>query len=146
MVPCVDAVVAVTVMCVLFLLQVLMLRECEGDSNADIGGRGGVVVVSAGHVGGTHGSCIVASVGRMSVVCRMTTLEECVGCVCVWLGTAWDDRGEWMRELGLDFTNSLGTGGVLDVYLCLGCGGVGRELVWDMGPGLQGVVVKYMSV
>ena len=30
---------------------------------------------------------------------------------------------EWMRGLGLDFTNPVGIGGVLDV--CLGCGGVG---------------------
>ena len=30
-----------------------------------------------------------------------------------------------MRELGLGFTNPVGTGGVLDVCLCFGCGGVG---------------------
>ena len=33
--------------------------------------------------------------------------------------------GEWMRVLGLGFTNHVGTGGVFDVCLCLGCGGVG---------------------
>ena len=33
--------------------------------------------------------------------------------------------GEWMRGLGLGFTNPVGTGGVLDVCLYLGCGGVG---------------------
>ena len=33
--------------------------------------------------------------------------------------------GEWMRVLGLGFTNPVGTGGVLDVCLYLGCGGVG---------------------
>ena len=38
---------------------------------------------------------------------------------CGWRG------GEWMRELGLCFTNPLGTGGVLDMCLCFGCGGVG---------------------
>ena len=32
--------------------------------------------------------------------------------------------GEWTRGLGLVFTNPVGTGGVLDVCLCLGCGGV----------------------
>ena len=32
--------------------------------------------------------------------------------------------GEWMRRLGLGFTNPVGTGGVFDVCLCLGCGGV----------------------
>ena len=34
-----------------------------------------------------------------------------------------------MRGLGLGFTNPVGTGGVLDVYLCFGCGGVGGEWV-----------------
>ena len=33
--------------------------------------------------------------------------------------------GEWMRELGLSFTNPVGTGGVLDVCLCFGFGGMG---------------------
>ena len=37
----------------------------------------------------------------------------------------WRGGGEWMRELGLGFTNSVGTGGVLDMCLCFGCGGVG---------------------
>ena len=39
---------------------------------------------------------------------------------------------EWMRGLGLGFTNPVGTWGVFDVCLCLGCGGaggVGREWV-----------------
>ena len=30
-----------------------------------------------------------------------------------------------MRELGLGFTNPVGTGGVLYMCLCFGCGGVG---------------------
>ena len=30
-----------------------------------------------------------------------------------------------MRELSLGFTSPVGTGGVLDVCLCFGCGGVG---------------------
>ena len=35
------------------------------------------------------------------------------------------ERGlEWMRELGLGFTNPLGAGGVLDMCLCFGCGSV----------------------
>ena len=38
MVPYVDVVVAVTVMCVmLFELRVCMLSECEGDGNAGVG-------------------------------------------------------------------------------------------------------------
>ena len=35
-----------------------------------------------------------------------------------------------MRELGLGFTNPVGTGGVLDMCLCFGCGGVGGEWAW----------------
>ena len=51
---------------------------------------------------------------------------ECVTCVRVWLGAVWvGEGGEWMRKLGLGFTNPLGTGGVLDMCLCFGCGGVG---------------------
>ena len=51
---------------------------------------------------------------------------ECVTCVCVWIEAVWvERRGEWMRDLGLDFTNPVGTGGVLDMCLCFGCGGVG---------------------
>ena len=36
--------------------------------------------------------------------------------------------GEWMSELGMGFTNPVGTGGVLDMCLCFGCGDVGRAL------------------
>ena len=48
--------------------------------------------------------------------------------------------GEWIRRLGLGFTNPVGTGGVLDVCLC--CGGVGgvcREWVWGLHHGLEGL-------
>ena len=38
---------------------------------------------------------------------------------CGWRG------GKWMRELGLGFTNPVGTEGVLDMCLCFGCGVVG---------------------
>ena len=34
-------------------------------------------------------------------------------------------RGEWVRGLGLGFTNSGGTWGKWDMCLCFGCGGVG---------------------
>ena len=46
-----------------------------------------------------------------------------------------------MRGLGLGFTNPVGTWGVLDVCLCLGCGGVGgvgREWVGGLDQGLEG--------
>ena len=49
-------------------------------------------------------------------------------------GWRWD---EWMRGLGLSFTNPVGTGGVLDVCLCFGCGGVGG--VGDVGGEWVGV-------
>ena len=35
---------------------------------------------------------------------------ECEICVCVWLGAVWVEKvGEWIRELGLGFTNPVGT-------------------------------------
>ena len=47
---------------------------------------------------------------------------EYVKYVCVWLGrhSRRGGGGEWMRGLDLCFTNPVGTGGVLDVCLCLG--------------------------
>ena len=50
---------------------------------------------------------------------------ECVECVCVWLWAGREIRGECVGGLGLGFTHPMGTGGVLDVCLCLVCGGVG---------------------
>ena len=50
----------------------------------------------------------------------------------------WRGGGEWMRELGLGFTNPVGTGGVLDMCLCFGCvgvGGVAGEWVGGLEPG-----------
>ena len=60
---------------------------------------------------------------------------ECVTCVCVWLGHCGWRGGEWMSELGLGFTNPVGTGGVLDLYLCSGCDGVGGEWVGGLDQG-----------
>ena len=50
---------------------------------------------------------------------------------CGWRG------GEWMRELGLGFTNPVGTEGLLDVCLCFGCGGVGAEWVVGLEQGRE---------
>ena len=47
---------------------------------------------------------------------------EYVRCVCFWSGRRGCRGGEWMRGLG--FFNPVVTGGVLDVCLYLGCGGV----------------------
>ena len=49
--------------------------------------------------------------------------------------------GEWMRGLGLGFTNPVRTVGVLDVCVCFGCGGVGGvggEWVEGLDQGLEG--------
>ena len=47
------------------------------------------------------------------------------------------EGAEWMRKLGLDFTNPVGTGGVLDMCLCFGCGGVGGEWVGGLDQGRE---------
>ena len=86
-------------------------------------------MVSAGHVCGTRGSGTVSSAADMlwmSVVRMMNEVgEKCEMCMCLTRGGVGGEGGEWMRGLGLGFTNYVGTWGVLDVCLCLGCGGVG---------------------
>ena len=67
--------------------------------------------------GGTRGSGVLSSTGDV--------LVRGVGGVCLARGGVSGEGCEWMRELGLGFTNPVGTGGVLDMYLCFGCGGVG---------------------
>ena len=68
---------------------------------------------------------------------KLVKLMEGVRCVCVWLGLRGWRSGEWMRGLG--FTNPVGTGEVLDMCLCFGCGGwvssgqVAWTRVWGMG-------------
>ena len=62
-------------------------------------------------------SCEISVLRGVGVVCDM--------CMCLAGGGVGGEGGEWMRELGLGFTNPVGTGGVLDVCLCFGCGGVG---------------------
>ena len=103
-----------------------------------MGDRGVVVVMSAGHVGGTRGSGIVSSAADvlwMSVRRGMRGVGRvCEICMCLGLGG--EEGGEWMGGLGLGFTNPEGTGGVSDV--CLGCGGVGREWVGGLHQGLEG--------
>ena len=78
-------------------------------------------MVSAWHVGGTRGSGIMSNVADvlwMSVVRGMSGVSGvCERCMCL-------TRGEWMRGLGLGFTNPVETEGVFDVCLCLGCSGV----------------------
>ena len=84
-------------------------------------------------MGGTRGSVIVSSeayVLRMSVVRVVRGVGGvCKMCMCLagggLLSVLGGEGGEWMRGLGLGFTNPVGTGRVLDVCLCLGFGGVG---------------------
>ena len=86
-------------------------------------------MVSAGHVGCTRGSGIMFSetdVLWMSVVRGMRGVSGVFDMgMCLARGGVGREGSEWMRGLGLGFTNSVGTGGVFDVCLCLGCGGVG---------------------
>ena len=44
----------------------------------------------------------------------------------------------WIKGCGLVFTNPVGTGGMSDVCLCLGCGGVGGEWVGGLAQGQEG--------
>ena len=80
----------------------------------------------------THGSGVVSSVDdmlEMSVVHGVRGVgrvcEMCMGLArgkyVRGLGLA---RGKYVRGLGLGFTNPVGSGGVWDMCLCLGCGGV----------------------
>ena len=98
-------------------------------------------MVSAGHVGGTRGSGIVSSAAEvlwMSVVRGMRGVGGvCEMCMCLARGGVGGEGGEWMRGLGLGFTNPMGTGGVLDVCLCFGCG-VGGESVGGLDQGAVG--------
>ena len=58
---------------------------------------------------GTRGSDVLPSTGDV--------LVRGVGVVwdmCLARGGVGGERDEWMRELGLDFNNPVGTGGVLD--------------------------------
>ena len=57
---------------------------------------------------GTHGSGVLSSTGDVLVrgvggVCDM--------CMCLARGGVGGEGGEWMREMGLGFTNPVGTGG-----------------------------------
>ena len=86
-------------------------------------------MVSAGHVGGTPGSGIVSSAADvlwMSVVRGVRGVGGvCKMCMCLAQGGVGGEGCEWMRELGLGFTNPVGTGEVLDLYLwcyvCVSC-------------------------
>ena len=75
------------------------------------------------YMSGTRGSNILSSSNDIP----MRDIDKmCYICMCFARGgVGGEGGGEWMRELGLGFTNPVGTGGVLDMCLCFGCGGVG---------------------
>ena len=145
-VPYVVAVVAVTVMhALLFVLHVCMLRVCDG-------ARLTAMLVWGMDVGGTRGSGIVSSavdVLLMSVVRGMRGVGGvCEMSMCLARDSVGGEGSEWMRGLGLGFTNPVGAGGLLDVCVfwlwCCGwrrCG-VGSGL----GPGSGGVRWYYVCV
>ena len=54
-------------------------------------------------------------------------------------GSGW--HGGWVRGLGLVFTNPVGRGGV---FLCFGCGGVGREWVGALTRVLRNGFLLYL--
>ena len=134
MIPYMDAVVAVTVIRV--VLHVCMLRGCEGDGNAGVGDRGGVVVVSAGHMGGTGGSGIVSSAD--DVLWMRGGGGVCEMCMCLarggvggegvsgpedlgWaLQILWEQEECWTCVCWLRWCRWLGTGYV-GVWLCYVC-------------------------
>ena len=78
-------------------------------------------MVNAGNVGGTRGSSIVSSAADVLGMSVMTRVFVEM-CMCLARSGVVGEGGEWIRGLGLGFTNPVGTGGVLDVCLCLGCG------------------------
>ena len=61
--------------------------------------------------------------------------------MCCVFDSVYELFGETIRNVGLGFTNPVGTEGVLDVCLCFGCGGVGGvggEWVGGLDQGLEG--------
>ena len=83
-------------------------------------GSGESVVAVSACMSGTRSSGVLSStddVLEMGVVRSVGGV--CDICMCLARGGVGGEGGEWMRELGLGFTNPVGTGGVLDVCLCL---------------------------
>ena len=79
-----------------------------------------MVAVSA-CISGTRGSGVLPSTGdvlEMSVVRGVGGV--CDMYMCLARGGVGGEGGEWMRELGVGFTNPVGTRGVLDMCLCFG--------------------------
>ena len=119
-----------------------MPRECDGARLTEmLVWEMDEMWLCCGHVGDTRGSGSVSSAADvlwMSVV-RGSWWEMCM---CLARGGVGGEGGggEWMRGLGLGFTNPARTRGVLGVCLCFGCGGmcgVGGERVGGLDQGLE---------
>ena len=101
-----------------------------------------MIGVRAAHeyVGGTRDSDNVSSTSDMVVRIVVRGMKGvggvCEMCMCLaWGGVL----GEWIRGLGLGFTNPVRTKGMLNMCLC--CGGVGDvcgEWLGDLDQGLDG--------
>ena len=105
---------ACTVVCVSCMFAASLLG-CEGDGNAVVESGRGVVAVSA-YMGGTRGSCVLASacdVLEISVVRGVCGV--CDMCMCLARGGVGGVGDEWVTGLGLGFTKSGGTWGKWDV-------------------------------
>ena len=93
-----------------------MLRECEGDSNVGVEDGGGAVTAVHEHVAGTRGSGIVFSAAHVLEMSLVRGMREvvvvCEMCMCLALGGV---GGEWIRGLGLCFTNPVEQGECLVV-------------------------------
>ena len=108
----VSAVVALTVVHVLlFVLHVYVLRECEGARVTAmlVWGLGGGVVTMNAYIGGTGVLSSVGDVLEMLVVRGVGGV--CDMCMCLARSGRGGVGGEWVRGLGLGFTNTGGTEG-----------------------------------
>ena len=107
----------------LWCYGVVSVNECECECLD--GTRGSGVVYCADNV---LEMSVVRDVRGVGGVCEM--------CICLARVGMGDVGGAWVRGLGLGFTNHVGTGGVWDMGLCLGCGCMGGGVgvgVWS-GP------------
>ena len=97
---------------------------CEGHGNAGV--ASGEVCMC-----GTCSSGVLSSSTSTGDVLEMSVVRGVGGLcgMCLAQGGVGGEGGEWMKELGLGFTNPVGTRGVLDMCLCFGCGGVAGEWV-----------------
>ena len=96
---------------------------------------------------GTRGSGVLSStcdVLEMSVVRGVGGV--CDMCMCLARGGVVGEGGAWMRELGLGFTNPVGTGGHVSVFWLRWCGWCRWRVGRGVGPGSGAVGWCYVCV